>query len=409
MKKIVFIFSVIFFFGCSNFEDKYDLDALNLDYNSLSPELMETDLPVINITVDSDEFQNMFERVEEEIEIDGYFRMYRNQELVIHDEEVEIELKGNFSKQFELKSLGIKFEDKYDNSNRKLINPPVILPHHNLDEIKSIRLRNSGNDFKRTMLKDLSYTQLAIQTGMDLDLTYGEQSIVFVNEKFYGLLNLRTESNAHGVAGLHNSKKSEVTLGKMETQTLIKKDGDFERIDNLVEAVTRKDLDYLKNEIDVDNFIDYVFFQTYISNTDWPQSNAKFYAIEDSKFRFVIFDLDSANRFALERSPILLIDKNKKNFVSDLFLVLYEDSNFRSQFWERYQYVLSQNLMSKDTFKSFVYSNLEAIKIEMQFNIQKYTLLESKTEWLIAVDRMVQMFEERDDKIEDIVMQEIEE
>ena len=408
MKKIIFIFPVILFFGCSTFEVKNDLSGLDLDYDSLRPELIETDLPVINITVDSNEFEDMFERIEEEIEIDGYFRMYRNQELVINDKEVEIELKGNFSKQFDLKSLGIKFEKKYDNSNRKLINPPVILPHHNLDKIKAIRLRNSGNDFKRTMLKDLSYTQLAIQTGMDLDLTYGEQSIVFINEKFYGLLNLRTESNAHGVAGLHGSKKSEVTLGKMETQSLVKKDGDFERIDNLVEAVNRKDLDYLKNEIDINNFIDYMVFQTYISNTDWPHTNARFYAIRDSKFRFVIFDLDSANRFDLKRSPISLIDKRAKNFISDLFFVLYEDSDFRTQFWNKYQYILSQNLMSKDTFKSFVHSNLEKIKTEMQFNIQKYNIPESKIEWLIEVDKMIQMFEERDNNIGNLVTQEIE-
>ena len=84
-----------------------------------------------------------------------------------------------------------------------------------------------------------------------------------------------------------------------------KKDGDFDRIDDLVDAINEKDIDYLRSEIDIDNFIDYMVFESYIANEDWPSNNVRFHAIEDNKFRFVLFDLDVANQSHLNKSPPL--------------------------------------------------------------------------------------------------------
>ena len=403
MKTYIYIFLLTLTWGCSNFDNESDLTSFNLEYQSITPEKVISDLPVINLTVDSEKFEEMHQQFTEEIEIKGSFLLYRQQELVIENEEVEIELKGNYSKQFSLKSLGIKFEEKYDNRNRNLINPSEVLPHHNIDYIKAIRLRNSGNDFKNTMLKDLSYTQLAIQAGLDLDLTYGEPALVFINEEFYGLLNLRTEANANGMAGLYSTNKNEVTLAKIVTQTLLKKNGDFDRIDALVDAVKRKDLDHLKSEIDLNNFIDYMVFQSYITNVDWPHTNVRFYAIRDSKFRFVLFDLDAANWIDINRSPISLIDKSVQNFVSDLFFALYEEDAFRQQFFERYQFLLEHDEISYDIFDSIVMSNLENIKSEIQLNIEKYQTPETKIEWIIEVDKLIQMFEERKNVIGSLI------
>ena len=151
------------------------------------------------------------------------FNLYRDKQLVIANEAVELSIKGGFSTRFPLKSLGIKFEKKYDNTDRSLIHPKQLLPHHNIDEIKAIRLRNSGSDFRNTMLKDLSMTQLAINANLDIDLTYGTPALVYVNEEFYGLMNLRTEANTNGMAGLNGVKKSAITLAKITTLEFIKR------------------------------------------------------------------------------------------------------------------------------------------------------------------------------------------
>ena len=59
---------------------------------------------------------------------------------------------------------------------------------------------------------------------------YSEQTIVFVNNVFLGVMNLRTESNANGMSGLYNINKTDITLAKISGNgELDKKNGDFNR------------------------------------------------------------------------------------------------------------------------------------------------------------------------------------
>lgn len=395
MKNLSFFLILTLVFSCTKFNEDFQL----LDISEI-----ETELPVINIEVDCDEFNKMNEEYEEEIEIKGRFSMFRDGNLVIENEEVELEIKGGFSTKFSLKTLGVKFEDKYDNSDRSLINPSKILPHHNLDKIKAIRLRNSGNDFVKTMMKDLSLTQLAINADLNLDLTYGEPVLVYINNDFHGLLNLRTEANTHGVAGLYGVSKSEVTLAKITTHELIKKDGDFDRIDAFVQAIGAGDLNYLKDELDVDNFIDYMVYQSYIANVDWPHNNARFYAINQGKFRFVLFDLDGALRLRVNKEPLNIIeDKRFPNILTDLFFVFYKEESFRQVFWARYNSLLESGMISYDNFKPIVDKNIAQINSEIQLQIGKHQAPRTMIEWNIELDKLLTLFQEREQVVYDLV------
>lgn len=393
MNKLILFLITILFIGCSDFDEDFKIPNEHPGLDEI-----ETKLPVINIKVDQNEFDHMYNNVDEEIEIEGVFNLYRNQDLLISNEEIEIEIKGGFSTRFSLKSLGIKFEDKYDNSDRHLINPANILPHHDLDEIKAIRLRNSGSDFTNTMLKDLSVTQLAINAGLDLDLTYGEPSLVYINEVFYGLLNIRTEGNTNGMAGLYDVKKEDITLAKITTHELVKKDGDFDRIDALVEAIEKKNIDHLKDEIDLSNFIDYMVFESYIANTDWPHNNSRFYAIKDGKFRFVMFDLDKVTWLSINKSPLTIIeDSSRPNILTDLFFALYDgDESFKQNFWDRYNTILDSGDVSYEKFKPIVDKKAERIKAELPLQIAKYNTPGTMIEWSIELDKTLTLFQERE-------------
>ncbi len=399
MKNTLYILPLLLIWTCSSFNEPDQINTVETPFLEV-----ETKLPVINIIVDEADFAEILEKPDEELEIDASFNLYRDQELVIENEAIEMEIKGGYSIRYPLKTLGIKFEDKYDNSDRSLINPELILPHHNLDKIKAIRLRNSGSDFENTMLKDMSITQLAIQAGLDLDLTYGEASLVYVNDRFYGLLNIRTEGNTNGMAGLNDVKKGDITLAKITTHELIKKDGDFDRIDDLVEAIEEKDIDYLKTEIDLNSFIDYMIFESYLGNTDWPHNNSRFYAIKDGKFRFVLFDLDKVAWLKMDKSPFTIIeDKNKKNVLSDLFLALYNDETFKQDFDERYRTLLQSGDISIDQLRPIVNENSNRISSEIQVQIDKYKSPGSLIEWNIELDKLLILFEEREHVVQGFI------
>jgi len=316
---------------------------------------------------------------------------------VVANQAIELSIKGGFSTKFPLKSLGIKFDKKYDNRDRSLINPKQLLPHHNIDKIKAIRLRNSGSDFRNTMLKDLSITQLTINAGLDIDLTYGEPTLVYINEEFYGLMNLRTEANTNGMAGLYQVKKRDITLAKITTLAFLKKDGDFDRIDRFVAAINESDIVYIKTELDINNFIDYMIVESYLGNTDWPHNNARFYAVKDGPFRFVLFDLDKVAWLKMDKSPLAIItNKQQKNMLTDLFLLLYKEADFQQKFWDRYQLLLKQNALSFDKFKMIVHTNAAEIEPVFPLQINKYNTPNSMTQWMIELDKLLLLFQERE-------------
>lgn len=392
MKNLIHLCLLLSFISCSNFSEDLELVARTASFSTI-----ETDLPIINITADETDFDQLLARPNEDLEIEGRFDMYRNKTLVVEDKAIELSIKGGFSTKFPLKSLGIKFEKKYDNRDRSLINPKKVLPHHNIDKIKAIRLRNSGSDFRNTMLKDLSMTQLAIHANLAVDLGYGTPGLVYMNEVFYGLMNLRTEANTHGMAGLNGVKKSAITLAKITTREFIKKDGDFDRIDQFVEGINRKDIAYIKTELDLNNFIDYMIFESYLGNTDWPHNNARFYAVNDGKFRFILFDLDKVAWLKMDKSPLAIINnKQKKNMVTDLFFLLYTEESFQQQFWDRYQFLLEQEVLSFDSFKTIVNNNVQQIEAIMPLQIAQYNMPNSMMQWQIELDKMLLLFQERE-------------
>jgi hypothetical protein len=88
MKNLLYFLMLTLVFSCSKFTEDFQL----LDITEI-----ETELAVINIEVDIDDFNNMSEKVDEEIEIEGRFNLFRNGVLVIENEEVELEIKGGFS------------------------------------------------------------------------------------------------------------------------------------------------------------------------------------------------------------------------------------------------------------------------------------------------------------------------
>jgi len=392
--------------SCSKFSENLAEEFLSSEDLTISD--LNTEFPVINIIVNQEEFDNMYLNYLEDIEIEGFLNLYRNNSLLISDELVEIEIKGSKSATFNLKSLGIKFDDTFDNRNNVLLNPENVLQNHSLEDIKAFRLRNSGNDFKETLLKDISYTQLGIDAGLNIDLTYYEPAIVFINNAFSGIMNLRSEANTNGVSRLNDTKKKNITLAKINTPGEIeKKDGDFDRIDNFLNAIDEENLDYLKQEVDIDNFIDYMIFQSYIANIDWPYNNVRFYAVSDEPFRFIMFDLDLANTKKIKNHPLDFIKipsmhsgkEGVENPITDLFNVLYSDSDFKTQFTNRYQQLLNDKAFSSEKFNNIVDKNFNAIHQYIPIHIDKYSDINTLFEWYRNIDLLKESFKERENHV----------
>ena len=398
MKQFIYsLLIVTIVFGCTSYDD--DVKGNVQDYKSLTPENIDTNLKVANIIVNQAEFDEMYANYEEDIEIEGTLNLYKDGEVLIENEVIEVQIKGTFSAAFPLKTLGVKFDDTYNNEDRKLIDPEN-LPFHSLDKVKAFRFRNSGNDFEHTMLKDMSYTKLAIEAGLNLDLMYAEQTVVFVNNTFLGVMNMRTESNTNGMSRLYGVSKSDITLAKIiEGGMVEKKDGDFDKIDNFIAAIANDDYNYVSNEIDVDNFIDYMIFESYIGNRDWPKNNVRFFAVNDGPFRFVLFDLDLVATQNIDSSPMSFINHPTQNPITDLFNIMYANPEFKETYDARFQSLMNSGVLSSTRFNAIVTEYKSNIEHIMPTHIDKYSEPETFAEWYLNIEHLKNNFEAREDYV----------
>lgn len=401
MRFILILLASLLLAGCTDYQEVLHN---RYDYSLLRPhEILTGDkFIVINIDVDKNDFDEMYDNFRKEIDVYGTFTVYRNGEVVFQEEHTRFRIKGAASKTYELKSLGIRFENPVSNANRNLLNPENVLPFHNLDVIESLRLRNSGNDFSEegnaSMIKDISYTRLIVEAGLDIDVMYHEQAVVFLNEEFHGILNLRSESNARGVGHLYRTNPELTTVAKVikgKEAYVVVQNGDHQRVDNLLYAVENKNTSYLKTQIDLSNFIDYVIFSTFIANTDWPDNNVKFFANRDSKFRFFIFDLDKSNMTHHAYEPLQMMDRALKNPVTDIFYLLYEDEDFRLAFEQRYVQLLEDGLLAPHIFKDITTKHYKNIEAHMPYHIFKYGHPPTVAEWYRNIELLNTYYEKR--------------
>jgi len=391
MKTIVYGLLILSLVACS--QDECGIE----NYGTVTPFNIETSLKVVDLEFDKHDFDRMYENFSNEIEIEGLLNVYKNGVTVIENEPIEAEVKGVASAQHSLKTLGIKFDNDYNNESRKLIDPDG-LPFHSLDNIKAFRLRNSGNDFPNTLIKDISYTELAIQAGLNLDLMYTEQVVVFVNHQFYGVMNLRTEGNTNGMAGLYNVEKEDVTLAKILPDGIVKvKDGDADRINRLISAIENEDYDYVSNEIDIDNFIDYTVYESYIGNRDWLYNNVRFFAIGNGPFRFVLFDLDLAATLHIDYPPVAFINSSSRlSPIRDLFNLMYANPVFKEQFDARLTFMINSGLLSSNKFNQIVDKYANDIAYVMPFQTCRHNLPTNMINWMANLEILKDKFAERE-------------
>lgn len=383
---ILFLFVMLV--GCTRFEVEEQLP----DITSITPEEMTSELDRIHIQADSAAWKYMYEGYNWDVEIPAFISYFGAEGQLLFTRDATIEIKGAGSAQFDMKSIGIVFEESVDNQDLQLIPTAQALPNDHLSTLTSVRLRNSGNDFGNTQLKDLALTELAIRNSIDIELKYGKPVHAFVNGRYFGLLNLRTENDLVALGDLLTVSQESITIMKMDfpNKDLDFREGDEALAQQVIDAIEQEDANALEGLIDIDNFIDYILFEDYVGNIDWPHNNAKMYSVDGSKFRFLLYDLDwAAMRNKTQRLP-------KMEYLDDDISKIYQilrshDDGFIAALETRQAELYA--MLSTSQFNEIVDEMAGRIAPEIGYLIQRWGPPHSKFEWQMHIDRLKQDFE----------------
>ena len=358
-------------------------------------------LPTFHLEADPAATADLFERFEDDLEIPARVSLWRGDRLVLDRERAEIQIKGGHSRHQPLKSLGVKLDDATTNEGGAVMSVPALLDGHRIDRLKSFRLRNGGGDFSGTMLKDLAYARLVAGSGAAVVPYYGEPAAAFVNDEFYGLLNLRTEGNANGLSRLLDVDKSSLQIAELDggetaaSTSFIVKDGDPRVFRALEAAIAAGDRAGALALVDEASFMDFVLVGTLFAVWDWPYRNARVYAVAGGPIRFCAFDFDEASRLHVNRGIERHMRERPANPLSDLFFLALGDPGFERRFWDRRDALIASGKLAPAVMRAQFESLAAVLAPAIDHQIRKYGVPASRAEWYLNLERHVEQYERR--------------
>lgn len=267
------------------------------------------------------------------------------------NQEVDMEICGGWSrgygggtvdgKYWEMKSsFRLKTDKKYEGVNE--IDYPVFpLKPHN--KYRVWQVRNGGNDTQSRIIDPFIH-QLALRSDFYIDAQDCQPCHVFFNNDYVGMFNIRESNNRH--YGYSNYGIDTDDMDQFEISGgYVQKVGDNAAWTKLVNAAktlstqkTSTAYEEVCELLDVDEFINYMAFETYVGSNDWLTNNNNCKGFrgrsDDGKFHIILFDIDAAYNNSNMLSSIM--NNNYNGEVDDIFRYLMAYEPARRRFIDAY-------------------------------------------------------------------------
>lgn len=293
------------------------------------------------------------------------------------NQELDIAIAGNWTRMNPQKSLKISPRKKYGEGQ---LGYDIFSKTKPGREYKDIQLRNSGNDFYYSMMRDAFMSSLIIKR-MDIDFLAYEPAVFFMNGLYYGIQNLRERSSKDYLFSNYGLDEDEIHL--IESWDL-PYDTSYLPLSNYISNNDiSKTVIYNKvcDMMDVDEFINYMISEIYYGNTDWPHNNLKIWKkIKGGKWRWILFDTDfgfnlyNSNLHAHNSLLYALGEKSgeiPQSWSTLLLRRLISNDGFRKKFIDRFCVQLSTTFAT-ERVNHVMDSIASKITVEMVYHKSKW-------------------------------------
>lgn len=210
---------------------------------------------------------------------------------------VGLKIHGGWSRAQPQKSFRVKCRDDYGMNK---INFPLIPDKPYITKFKDFNLRNGGNDYGGTRMRDAFMQRLT--KGTHNDYMGYTPVIVFLNGQYFGEYELRETLNNDYIESNHGFPSDSVTvLTENYLEGLSANDGTLDNFWPMYNSIVAADpagpdfYPLADSLIDLQNFTDYIIAETYYGNGDWSNTqanNIKYWNVPGEKWRMILMDLD---------------------------------------------------------------------------------------------------------------------
>ncbi len=327
-------------------------------------------------------FKNTIYREYGKVPREGFIEMYLKDGTQLLSQGMEFSLQGQYSldmpqKTFKVKSKA-KYGDKYFNAR--------LFDDLEFTQYKNLVLRNSGNDCVWTRFNDAFQSQLikAFNGQAETPTTVLYQDwrpvVVYLNGQYWGHYNMRERADRYFIAQ-HEGYPLEMAdqIDVLEASSKLVYGSRTEYV-NMIEKVKKSspgtneaDLQYILDNVDVDNYFDYLSFEMFFGNSD--TGNIRFYRmrVEGAKWRWIFYDSDYGmfnSGFDSPTSYLKASGSGEQKINNTLIVKLLENDQMLDKFLTRmgviYQFLTTENMLN--VFNSMA----ETLEPEMSLHFSRW-------------------------------------
>lgn len=255
----------------------------------------------------------------------------------------ETRVKGGATRVWPVKSLVLYANKRF--GEKRFIHEffPDFTP--GIDEFKSLELRNSGNDHRYSMMRDV-VMQESVGMNADLDWQPHQSMIIYVNGEYIGFMNLRPRANEDYIYAYYDGLEDIDLIENWQTAEA----GSLDNFEKFKAFYSEKGhtLEEYRQWMDVEEFLNLFIMNIFYDNKDWPGNNIVQWRPldEDGKWRWIAKDTDcglgwTSQDFGSEYPTLKWVTNNytsdtykvgNAEFATLCFKNMIEDSRIRDLF-----------------------------------------------------------------------------
>src|SRR5690625_4661252 len=415
--------------------------------------LFTSNLPVISLTMDpfdlfdfkkgiyipgiwyeeDSPWSGNFAQKGREHEKNATIELFQQDGLLAFQQDIGIRINGRATRSYPQKSLRLYSRSDYGQSRfyTDIFND---LPYN---EFNLLILRNSGNDYYSTLIRDALMHELIKDQKVDVQAY--QPTILLLNGEYWGIHNLREKFTEDYLDIKYNVKDQDLILMKvfkegdsvdfdMKVGTQKDKLSYFQVLDFVEEndMTENKNVHHLDTLIDIDNFFHYVAYQVYYVNTDSFSNNLMVwrkksnYSLDapdeghDGRWRWMLFDLDFGMGLDMhvntnyEGNPVeynmikhVLADEERMK----LFRELMKNKDAQDRFIKIMLTLLNNNFEPTHV-KDKIDELADKIRPEIPQSITRWENIESVEKWEDNIQVLRNFADERPEFIKQHMMEE---
>lgn len=288
------------------------------------------------------------------------------------NQDCQFSLMGDFSLDMPQKSMKFRAKAIY---GAKTFDAPLF-EDRPYTEYKSFILRNSGNDMMWTRLQDGFQSRMLDAYEQHVRDTTGDEDyrvvvhqawkpvVVYLNGVYWGHMNLRERVDRYQVAQYEG-----ISFDEADSMVILEASGSlkygtksqlnaFKELKNKIKAgnpaKNEADLQYILDNVDVDNLFEYMALEMFVGNSDI--GNTRYYRLagEGSKWRWIWYDADYGmwnSSFNSPKSYTQAKGMGEKHIDNTIFMKLLSVPEYRDRFLRKFG----------DVFRFFTSDKMNAI------------------------------------------------